>query len=69
MLFYGGSYCSFITSGAAQRAQLAVIRQDWLGISTFGQRSRDTCLRDVVEVKVSSVGRQKVIKIDKEKAD
>ena len=38
VLFDGGSHRSFITSGAAQRAQLAVIRQDWLGISTFGQR-------------------------------
>ena len=64
VLFDGGSHRSFITSGAAQRAQLAIIRQDWLGISTFGQRSRDTRLRDVVEVKVSPVGGQKVIKIE-----
>ena len=64
VLFDGGSHRSFITSGAAQRAQLAVIRQDWLGISTFGQRSRDTRLRDVVEVKVSPVGGQKVLKIE-----
>lgn len=64
MLFDGGSHRSFITLGAAQRAQLAVIRQDWLGISTFGQRSRDTRLRNAVEVKVSPVGEQKVIKIE-----
>lgn len=63
-MFDGGSHRSFITSGAAKRAQLSVIRQDWLGISTFGQRSRDTCLRDVVEIKVSPVGGQKVIKIE-----
>ena len=64
MLFNGGSHTSFITSGVAQCAQLAVIRQDWLGISTFGQRSRDTRLRNVLEVKVSPIGEQKVIKIE-----
>ena len=64
VLFDEGSHRSFITSEAAQRAQLAVIRQDWAGISTFGQRSRDTRLRDVVEIKVSPVREQKVIKIE-----
>ena len=63
VLFDAGSHRSFITSKAAQRSQLPVIRQDWLGISTFGQRSQDTCLRDVVDIKVSPVGGKKVIQI------
>ena len=58
-----GSHRSLITSKAAQSMQLARIRQEWLGISTFGQRSKDMRLRDVVEVKVSPVGGQKVIPI------
>ena len=33
VLFDGGSHRSFITSGAAQRAQLAVIRQEYGGLS------------------------------------
>ena len=51
VLFDAGSHRSFITSKAAQRTQLARIRQEWLGISTFGQRSKDMRLRDVIEVK------------------
>ena len=34
------------------------------GISTFGQLSQDTRLRDVVEIKVSLEGGQKVIQIE-----
>ena len=64
VLFDAGSHRSFITSKAARRSQLAVIRQDWLGISTFGQRSMDTRLRDVVEIKVSPLESQKVIPIE-----
>ena len=45
VLIDAGSHCSFITSKAIQRSQLPVIRQNWLGISTFGQRAQDTCLR------------------------
>ena len=58
MLFDAGSHRSFITS------QLPVIRRDWLGISTFGQRSIDMCLRDVVDIKVSPIGGQKVIQME-----
>ena len=36
VLFDAGSHRSFIASKAAQRSKLPVIRQDWLGISTFG---------------------------------
>ena len=64
VLFDAGSHRSFITSKAAHRAQLASIRQEWLRISTFGQRSKDMCLRDVVEVKVSPTDGQKVIPIE-----
>ena len=64
VLFDAGSHRSFITFKAAQRAQLARIRQEWLGISTFGQRSKDMRLRDVVEAKVSPINGQKVIPIE-----
>lgn len=56
VLFDGGIHRSFIAS-AAQRAQLPIIRQEWLDINTFGQPSRDTCLRDGVEVKLSPEGK------------
>lgn len=64
VLIDASSHRSFITSKAAQHSQLPVIRQDWLGISTFGQHAQDTCLRDVVDIKVSPVGGQKVIQIE-----
>ena len=55
---------SVLFDAGSHRSQLPVIRQDWLGISTFGQRSQDTCLRDVVDIKVTPVGGQKVIQIE-----
>ena len=64
VFFNAGSHCLFITSKAAQRSQLPAIRQDWLGISTFGQHSQDTCLRDVMVIEVSPVGGQSVIQIE-----
>ena len=45
-----------LINAGSHRSQLPVIRQDWLRISTFGQRAQDTCLRDVVDIKVSPVG-------------
>ena len=53
-----------MTTRKAQHAQLRVLRQDWLEISTFGQTSRDMQLRDVVHMKVSALGGQKVIEIE-----
>jgi len=38
VLFDAGSHRSFISFKATQGAQLARIRQEWLGIRTFGQR-------------------------------
>ena len=63
LLFDAGTHCSFVTAGVAQHTHLRVIRQDWLGISKFGQTSRDMQLRDVVHMKVSALGGQKVIEI------
>ena len=37
VLFDAGSHRSFVTARVDQHSQLRVIRQDWLGISTFGQ--------------------------------
>ena len=56
VLFDAGSHRSFVTAGVARLARLPVTRQDWLAISTFGQRSRNTKLRDVVQVRVSPIG-------------
>ena len=57
-------FCNFCNLHSSLLRQLPVIRQDWPGISTFGQRSQDTRLRDVVDIKVSPVGGQKVIQIE-----
>ena len=64
VLLNAGSHCSFVTARMAQHTQLRVLRQDWLGISTFGQTSQDMQFRDVVHMKVSALGGQKVIEIE-----
>ena len=64
VLFDAGSHCSFVTARVAQLARLPVTRQDWLAISTFGQRSRNTKLRDVVQVKVSPIGGESFINME-----
>ena len=64
VLFDAGSHRSFMTARVAQHAQLRVINQDWLGINMFGQTSRDMQLRDVLHMKVSALGGQKVIEIE-----
>jgi len=64
VLFDAGSYRSFVTAGVARLAQLPVTRQDWLAISTFGQRSRDMKLRDIVQVKVSPIGGESFINME-----
>ena len=56
VLFDAGGHRSFVTARVAQLARLPVTRQDWLAINTFGQRLRNTKLRDVVQVKVSPIG-------------
>ena len=64
LLFDGGSHRSFITSKAASRAKLPVVREDWLSIHTFGQRAKERGLRDVVEVTISPVKGEKEIKLE-----
>ena len=55
VLFDAGSHRSFVAARVARLARLPVTRQDWLAISTFGQRSREMKLRHVVQVKVSPI--------------
>ena len=62
VLLHAGSHRSFVTARVAQHAQLRVIHQDWLGIGTFGQTFRDMHLRDVVHIKASALGGQKVLR-------
>ena len=65
VLFDAGSHRSFVRAGVACLARLPpVTRQDWLAISTFGQRSRDMKLRDVIQVKVSPIGGESIINIE-----
>jgi len=64
VLFDAGSHHSFVTARAAWLLRLPVTRQDWLAISTFGQRSRDMKLRDVVQVKVSPIGGESFINME-----
>ena len=64
VLFDAGSHRSFVSARVAQHAQLRMVRQDWLGISKFGQTSRDMQLRDVVHMKESSLGCQKVTEME-----
>jgi len=64
VLFDTGSHRSFVTARVAQLAWLPVTRQDWLTISTFGQRSKDMKLRDVIQVKVSPIAGESIINME-----
>ena len=55
VLFDAGSHRSFITSSAASRAKLPVVRKEWLCINAFGQRDQKGALRDVVEFQINAV--------------
>ena len=48
VLFDSGSHMSFVTAKAARACDLSVIRREWLSISTFGQKTTESRLRDVV---------------------
>ena len=48
VLFDSGSHRSFITAKAANLYGLGIVRKEWLSISTFGQRVKDSGLREVV---------------------
>ncbi|XP_032235994.2 uncharacterized protein LOC116617405 [Nematostella vectensis] len=54
-LFDAGSHCSFITTSAARKAKLPVVRREWLCINAFGQRDQKGTLREVVEFNVNPV--------------
>ena len=47
VLFDAGSHKSFITTRAVQLAGLREGRKEWIEISTFGQRARDSGMRGV----------------------
>ena len=55
-MFVYGRHKSFITGRVAQELGLWSIRQEWPGISTFGSSSKQSCLRDVVQIYVEPVG-------------
>ena len=55
VLFDGGSHRSFITSSAARKARLPIVKREWLSINGFGEIGKKSELRNVVEVIVSPV--------------
>ena len=48
VLFDSGSHRSFVTAKAALKYELPVERKEWITISTFGQKGKESGLRDVV---------------------
>ena len=52
VLFDSGSHRSFVTTKAASNYALEIVRKEWLSISTFGQRSMDSGLREVARFDV-----------------
>ena len=48
VMFDSGSHRSFVTAKAARKYELTVARKEWITISTFGQRGKESGLREVV---------------------
>ena len=48
VLFDSGSHRSFVTAKAALKYELPVERKEWITISTFGQKGKESGLREVV---------------------
>ena len=48
VMFDSGSHRSFVTNKAARKYELTVVRKEWITISTFGQRGKESGLREVV---------------------
>ena len=63
VLFDSGSHRSFITAKAANSYGLGIVRKEWLSISTFGQRVKDSGLREVVRFDVMPLQGDKVLQL------
>lgn len=60
VLFDSGSHRSFITAKAARSYDLGIARKEWLSISTFGQRTMESGLREVARFDVMPIHDGKV---------
>ena len=63
VLFDSGSHRSFVTAKAASKYDLPVVRKEWVTISTFGQKGKESGLREVVrfDIKPLNGGRVQVL--------
>ncbi|CAB3983315.1 TNF receptor-associated factor 3, partial [Paramuricea clavata] len=48
VMFDSGSHKSFVTADVARAYNLKLLRKEWLSISTFGRKTTESGLRDVV---------------------
>lgn len=64
VLLDSGSHRSFMTFETAKIIEPKIVRQEWLQVSTFGQKSEEARLRDVAEVEIRSVQGDKVASIE-----
>ena len=64
VLFDSGSHRSFITAKAASSYGLGIIRKEWLSICTFGQRARESGLREVVRFDVMPLQGDKTLQLE-----
>ena len=52
VLFDSGSHKTFVTAKAASNYGLEILRREWVTISTFGEKTREAGLREVVQFDV-----------------
>ncbi len=64
VLFDSGSHRSFITAKAANSYGLGVVRKEWLSICTFGQRVKESGLREVVRFDVMPLQGGKALRLE-----
>jgi hypothetical protein len=64
VLFDSGSHKSYVTAKTANLAGLKVLRKELLGLSTFGQKAKETEVREVVRVDVNPLGSGKVLTLE-----
>ncbi|RUA05998.1 MAG: hypothetical protein DSY43_03210 [Gammaproteobacteria bacterium] len=64
VLFDAGSHRSFVTSSTVKVIRPSVVRQEWLGISTLGQKCEKAEIRDVVKLEIRPVAGEKAIVIE-----
>ena len=64
VLFDSGSHKSYVTAKTADRAGLTVVRKELLGLSTFGQKVKETEVREVVRFDVIPLRCGKVLSLE-----